>query len=190
MQHVRHLASAALLSAICTGVALAQRPNLKSKIQSDSEAEGMLDAHALAVSPAAPASVFLAVRMGVFQSDDQAGHWRDVEVGRFSPLTYARDIRVSPHDSRTLYACLSPAARSQDGSLYRSPDLGKTWSRLDHGVKARATMMALALNPADADEVHCVSRVGQVFSTRDGGKSWRESPLPSGVEDVYAIAAR
>jgi len=171
-------------------VALAGRANLKSKIQSDSEAEGMLDAHALAVSPAAPASVFLAVRMGVFQSDDQATHWRDVEVGRFSPLTYARDIRVSPHDSRTLYACLSPAARSQDGSLYRSPDLGKTWSRLDHGVKARATMMALALNPADADEVHCVSRVGQVFSTRDGCRSWRESPLPSGVEDVYAIAAR
>src|SRR6185295_7362592 len=84
----------------CSGdlVTLAEKPNLKSKIQSDSEAEGMLDAHALAVSPAAPNSVFLAVRMGVFQSDDQAGHWRDVEVGRFSPLTYARDIRVSPHD--------------------------------------------------------------------------------------------
>ena len=44
-------------------VALAERPNLKSKIQSDSEAEGMLDAHALAVSPAAPGSVFLAVRL-------------------------------------------------------------------------------------------------------------------------------
>jgi photosystem II stability/assembly factor-like uncharacterized protein len=171
-------------------VTLAARPQLRSKIQSDNEAEGMLDAHALAVSPAAPGSVFLAVRMGVFQSDDQAAHWRDVEVGRFSPLTYARDIRVSPHDPRALYACLSPASRSQDGSLYRSADLGKTWSRLDHGVKARATMMALALNPADASEVHCVSRCGQVFTTRDGGKSWGESLLPSGVEDVYAIAAR
>jgi photosystem II stability/assembly factor-like uncharacterized protein len=171
-------------------VSLAQKPHLKSRIQSDSEAEGMLDAHALAVSSAAPGSVFLAVRMGIFQSDDQAAHWRDVEVGRFSPLTYGRDIRVSPHEPRMLYACLSPAARSQDGSLYRSPDLGKTWSRLDHSVKARATMMALALDPADPHQVHCASRCGQVFSTTDGGRSWRESLLPAGVLDVYALAAR
>ncbi len=169
-------------------VALAERPNLKSKIQSDSEAEGMLDAHALAVTDAAPGTVFLAVRMGMFQSDDRGKSWRDMEVGRFSPLTYARDVRVSPHDARTLYACLSPAARSQDGSLYRTTDLGKSWTRVDHDVKARATMMALALDPHDADRVHCVSRCGQVFSTRDGGKSWRESLLPAGVQDVYALA--
>ena len=171
-------------------VSLAERPHLRSRIQSDSEAEGMLDAHALAVSPAAPSSVFLAVRMGVFQSDDQAAHWRDVEVGRFSPLTYARDIRVSPHDPRTLYACLSPAARSQDGSLYRSADLGRTWERMDRGVKAQATMMALALDPRDREHVACVSRCGQVFSTADGGRTWRESLLPDGVKDVYALAAR
>ena len=45
-------------------------------------------------------------------------------MGRFSPLTYSRDVRVSPHDPRVLYACLSPAARSEDGSLYRS----RTWA--------------------------------------------------------------
>jgi len=171
-------------------VALAERPNLKSKIQSDSFAEGMLDAHALAVSPAAPGSVFLAVRMGMFRSDDRGESWRDMEVGRFSPLTYARDVRVSPHDPRTLYACLSPAARSEDGSLYRTSDLGQSWARVDHGVKARATMMALALDAGDPNHVACVSRCGQVFSTADGGQSWRESLLPDGVKDVYALAAR
>ena len=102
----------------------ADNANLKSMIQSDSEAEGMLDAHALAVSSAAPGNVFLAVRMGLFRSDDRGKSWRDMEIGRFSPLTYGRDIRVSPHDPRTLYAALSPAARSKDGSLYRSTDLG------------------------------------------------------------------
>ncbi|MBM3219757.1 MAG: hypothetical protein FJZ38_13970 [Candidatus Rokubacteria bacterium] len=165
---------------------LAERPNLKSKIQSDSEAEGMLDAHALLVSDAAPSSVFLAVRMGLFRSDDRGKTWQDMEVGRFSPLTYGRDIRVSPQDANVLYAALSPAARSQDGSVYRSADLGRTWTRFDHGVKAHATMMSLALHPRDAAQVYCVSRCGQVFGTRDGGKSWRESPLP--VDDVYAIA--
>jgi photosystem II stability/assembly factor-like uncharacterized protein len=169
-------------------VELAQRPHLKSKIQSDTEIEGMMDGHALCTSSAQPGTVFLAVRMGLFRSDDRGESWRDMEVGRFSPLTYSRDVRVSPQDPRVLYACLSPAARSEDGSLYRSQDLGETWARFDHGIKAEATMMAVALHPRDAAQVHCVSRCGQVFSTLDGGASWREHRLPEGVGDVYACA--
>jgi photosystem II stability/assembly factor-like uncharacterized protein len=167
---------------------LAERPHLRSRIQSDSDAEGMLDTHALCVSPARPGTVFLAVRMGLFQSDDRGATWRDLEVGRFSPLTYARDVRVAPHDPRTLYACLSPASRSEAGSLYRSLDLGRTWARLDHGVTARSTMMAVALHPRDPEQIFCVARLGQVFGTRDGGGTWHESHLPDGVADVYAIA--
>lgn len=169
-------------------VALAEKPHLKSKLQSDSEAEGMLDAHALLVSDAAPGAVFLAGRMGLFRSDDHGTTWQDMEIGRFSPLTYGRDIRVSPRDPSVLYACLSPAARSEDGSLYRSADLGRTWKRFDHGVKARATMMSVALHPHDPAQVYCASRAGQVFGTRDGGRTWSESQLPDGVDDVYAIA--
>jgi photosystem II stability/assembly factor-like uncharacterized protein len=131
--------------------------------------------------------VFLAVRMGLFQSDDRGSSWRDMQIGRFSPLTYGRDIRVSPQDPRTLYACLSPAARSEDGSLYRSRDLGQTWTRFDHGVKAERTMMAVALHPRDPDQVYGVSRSGQVFGTEDGGRTWREHRVPD-VQDVYALA--
>ena len=169
-------------------VKLAERPHLKSKIQSDTDIEGMMDGHALCVSAAQPGTVFLAVRMGLFRSDNQGMGWEDMEVGRFSPLTYARDVHVSPHDPRELYACLSPAARSEDGSLYRSRDLGTTWQRFDQGVKARSTMMALALHGRDRDQVFCTCRHGQVFGTQDGGRSWREYQLPDGVTDVYALA--
>ncbi len=169
-------------------VELSERPRLKSRIQSESDSEGMLDGHALCMSAARAGTVFLAVRMGLFRSADRGGTWQDMEVGRFSPLTYARDVRVSPRDPRVLYACLSPAARSQDGSLYRSQDLGETWTRFDHGVKADRTMMAVALHPRDPDQVYCVSRSGQVFGTQDGGRTWDEHRLPEGVEDVYAIA--
>ena len=169
-------------------VDLAAKPHLKSRILSDTDAEGMLDGHALVVSPADPGAVYIAVRMGLFRSPDKGGHWEDMEVGRFSPLTYGRDIRVSPQDPKTLYACLSPAARSEDGSLWKSPDLGKTWSRVDHGVKANSTLMGVALHPSNPDVVHCVSRFGQIFGTTDGGKSWRETRLPEGCQDTYAIA--
>jgi len=169
-------------------IKLADKPHLKSRIVSDTEIEGMMDTHALCMSSAAPGTVFLAVRMGVFRSTDRGANWEDMEIGRFSPLTYSRDICVSPHNPRTLFTALSPAARSEDGSLYRSDDLGGTWRRIDRGIKAKATMMSVALHAKDPDQVYCVSRCGQVFGTQDGGQRWEEYPLPEGTADAYTVA--
>ena len=110
-----------------------------------------------------------------------------MEVGRFSPLTYARDVHVSPQDPCVMYACLSPAARSKAGSVYRSADQGETWTRFGHDVTADSTMMAVGLHPRDPDQVYCVSRSGQMFGTTDGGRNWKEERL-DGVQDVYAVA--
>ena len=174
----------------CTAdlIRFCEDPKYRSRIGSQTEIEGMLDGHALAVSAAAPGAVFLANRMGLFRSDDRGEHWRDMEINRFSPLTYGRDIRVSPHDPKVMYACLSPAARSTDGSIYRTDDVGQTWKRFDNGVKAEATMMGVAVHPRDPNQVYGVSRFGQVFATQDGGRNWSESRLPDGVRDVYAVA--
>src|SRR5262249_20797873 len=101
-------------------------PRLRSKLVSDTEAEGMLDGHAVCTSAADPDSIIIAVRMGLFRSEDQGKSWQDMRVDRFSPFTYGRDIRVSPQDPNTLYACLSVAASSKDGALYCSQDVGKT----------------------------------------------------------------
>ncbi|MGH7389770.1 MAG: WD40/YVTN/BNR-like repeat-containing protein [Candidatus Rokuibacteriota bacterium] len=166
---------------------LAERPHLKSRIDSDTDIEGMLDGHALCVSGARPGTVFLAVRMGLFRSPDRGATWHDMEVGRFSPLTYARDVRVSPQDPRVMYACLSPAARSTAGSLYRSPDVGETWTRFDHDVTADSTMMAVGLHPRDPGQVYGISRSGQVFGTLDAGRTWQADRV-EGVQDAYAVA--
>jgi photosystem II stability/assembly factor-like uncharacterized protein len=169
-------------------VKLADRPHLKSRIVSDTETEGMLDGHAMTMTPAEPDTVFLAARMGLFRSADQGRSWQDMEVGRFSPVTYGRDIRVSPQDPRVLYSCLSVAANSSFGSLYRSDDVGQSWTRVDEGTDPRSTLMAVALHPRDANQIYTVARNGQVFGTQDGGGSWTEFPLPEQVKQVYALA--
>jgi photosystem II stability/assembly factor-like uncharacterized protein len=166
----------------------AAQEKYQSRIVSQTEVEGMLDGHALTVSAAAPGSVFLANRMGLFRSDDGGAHWADIDVGRFSPLTYGRDLRTSPHDPRVMYAALSPAFASSDGGIFRSDDIGRTWRRFDHGVKADSTMMGVAIDPNDARYVCGVSKSGQVFVTSDGGDSWSEARLPAGTGDCYAVA--
>ena len=168
---------------------LSDRPHLRSAIvQKESHAEGMLDGHAIAISPASPDAPIVALRMGLFRTRDGGGSWEDLEVGRFSPTTYARDIRASPHDADTLYAALSVAADSRDGGVYRSTDAGETWQRFDR-VQVNGTIMSVGLHPCYPDQVCIGARYdGEIFATADGGETWQACPLPGPVKDIYAVA--
>ena len=171
-------------------VELSTLPHLSSRIVQDvSDAEGMLDGHAITISPADPDSPIIALRMGLFRTRDGGTTWQDMEMGRFSPTTYARDVKVSPHDPNTLYAALSVAAASHDGGVYRSRDAGETWSRFDK-VQVHGTIMSVGLHTGDPDQVYVAARYqGEVFGTRDGGATWDAISLPGPVQDIYAVAA-
>lgn len=168
-------------------VAFAQQPHLKSQILSDNDTEGMLDLHALAVSPTEPGTVWIANRMGLFVSKDRGDNWREFGIGRFSELTYGRDFMVSPHDPAVYLAALSESSRGHAGSLYRSGDKGATWQRLDHDISIDSTVMKMAVSPRDPGRIFCAARLGQVFGTEDGGASWLAVPLPPDVVDVRTV---
>ena len=140
------------------------------------------------VTPAAPGVGFLATRMGIFRTADDGSSWQGLDVGRFSPLTYCRDVKVSPHDPRVLYATLSDQALGKLGTLYRSDDVGATWTRYDR-FSATSTLMKVAPSPDSADEVWCATRQGDVYGTVDGGATWLELPLPTGGRDIYSLVS-
>lgn len=169
-------------------IELAKLPHLKSSILTKNDAEGMLDGHAITISPAEPDAVVLACRMGLFKSTDRGRTWQDMEMKRFSPVTYGRDVKVSAKHPKTVYAALSVAAASHDGLVVRSDDAGQTWKRFDN-VQVHGTIMSVALNDRNPDEVLIGARYeGEVFGTRDGGKSWVKTPLPGPVKDIYCLA--
>jgi hypothetical protein len=165
----------------------ARQDRYKSRIGSDIDSEGMMDSHALVISRARPGTLFLANRMGLFRSGDRGESWQDMDIGRFSPLTYARDICITPHDEHTLLGAFSRAAVSDEGSLYRSTDLGESWQRFDRNVAMNSTLMTVSISASSDQRVFCAARRGQVFGTEDGGASWLQWPLPQGVEGVYAV---
>ncbi len=48
--------------------------------------------------------------------------------------------------------------------------------------------MTLSVSGQDPDRICFAARLGQVFGTEDGGKTWEAMPLPEGVTDVRAVA--
>src|SRR5438132_116342 len=162
---------------------------------------GDADIWSVLVHPKDPRRIYAgASPIAVFRSDDGGDHWKqtaDPALPNRVHMAFAcRVMRldVDPNHPDEVYAtmaangALSPAARSTDGSIYKSEDVGQSWTRFDHGIKADATMMGVIVHPKDPNQVYGISRVGQVFGTTDGGKSWSESRLPEGVRDCYAIA--
>jgi photosystem II stability/assembly factor-like uncharacterized protein len=170
-------------------VTLSEQPELRSAILTKDPAEGMLDVHALCVSPAAPETPVLALRMGLFRGGHRGETWTDLKIGQHAAhLRYGRDIVVAPWNASVLFACVADSARGSEGRLYKSDDVGATWSQLDRGITVRGTMMGVALDGSDPLSIHCVARNGQTLSSRDGGQSWREYPLPEVAGAAVAVA--
>jgi photosystem II stability/assembly factor-like uncharacterized protein len=48
--------------------------------------------------------------------------------------------------------------------------------------------MSVSLHPRDSKQVYIAARYGEVFGTQDCGETWNETPLPSGVQHIYALA--
>jgi len=166
---------------------MSKQAHLKSKILSDNETEGMLDLHALIVSPTEPGTVWIANRMGLFVSRNRGKNWNEFGIRRYSEYTYGRDIIVSPHDPAVYVAALSASARGDAGSVSLTRDKGTTWKRLDHDVSIDSTVMKVAVSERDPDRIFCAARLGQIFGTEDGGATWNALPMPPDVSDVRAI---
>lgn len=152
----------------------------------DDPSEGMHDAHAVMTTPANPDVVYYACRMGVFTSDDLGKTLTDLEVSRFAPFKYTRDIRFNPQDPERLYVCFSISSRSEAGAMFRSDDLGKTWERFFPEENAKSTVMGFGTHVSEPGGVAAITRHFQVFYTMDDGASWHEKRLPDEAGDGFS----
>jgi photosystem II stability/assembly factor-like uncharacterized protein len=74
------------------------------------------------------------------------------------------------------------------GGLLRSTDLGETWQRIDRGITAGSATVGVTVHPQDPDQISFCTRRGEVFSTRNGGATWSEHPLPASATKVICVA--
>ncbi|MBN1919471.1 MAG: hypothetical protein JW889_16360 [Verrucomicrobia bacterium] len=62
-------------------------------------------------------------------------------------------------------------------TLFRSRDLGVTWTELDH-LNVEGKLKFITVHPLDAKTVMAVERNGRLHVSRDAGETWRVVQLP------------
>ena len=142
--------------------------------------------------PRNPASLFAGAERGLFHSDDCGVHWQRIDSALNDLAVWKLVADTSNPD--IMYAGTGSPTRA---IFFRSRDGGRSWERTSlempekcAGV-SRPRMLAIAINPGDAQDVWAGVEEGGLFRTRDGGDSWErideqwaEHP---GSSDVHSI---
>ncbi|MBI3327689.1 MAG: hypothetical protein HYZ81_13440 [Nitrospinae bacterium] len=144
-----------------------------------------LDIHDLCVSASSPPTLHVATASDIFRSRDWGEHWEAVRLKERLPMTYIRALHVAPHNHEVLYAAAGMAPFGEDGALYRSTDLGETWSRFDSGSIPRSTVWTIAVNPIQPRRIFAGTLQGHVLRTFDEGRVWEEHTTP--FEELRAL---
>lgn len=130
---------------------------------------------AVAFAPGEPGTVYAAgSRIGVFVSRDGGQTWQ--EASRGLPAKAVAALAVGP--SRRLLAWVV------GGGLYQSADGGASWQAVQSGLDASWPVVAIAIDPLDANHVLLSMAQpgqtgwdGQLLSSADGGRTWSRSDI-------------
>jgi len=138
--------------------------------------------HKIAMHPARPERLFLQNHWGIYRSDDSSENWKDIANGVPSDFGFAMVTHPRNPDCVYIVPVESDQFRcSCDGRLrvYRTRNGGESWEPLVRGLPQkqayetvlRDAMTADSLDPAG---IHFGTRSGQLFGSRDEGKTWNK----------------
>jgi photosystem II stability/assembly factor-like uncharacterized protein len=136
---------------------------------------------AIAAHAANPSTVYLSTDQRVYQSADAGAHWTPAGLsGAFYLLL--------PTSASSVAYVTANATSSNDNSLYRTTDGGRSWVR----VALPGQVVSLSVNRNDPMALYAVTWSGTVgiHRTTNGGDSWEllANPLAlgRGISDVVA----
>ena len=145
--------------------------------------------HKIALHPARPERLFLQNHRGIYRSDNCADSWTDIANG--VPSDFGFPIVMHPHNPDCAYVVPVESEEfrcSCDGRLrvYRTRNAGASWEPLMRGLpqkQAYETVLrdAMTADSYDPAGLYFGTRSGQLFGSRDEGKTWQKihDSLPS-----------
>lgn len=145
------------------------------------------DVHQVATSPAAPERVYANTARAVFISEDRGDSWRD--CGADLGHRYGRAIAVDPSDPDLILASVSDGPHEDHdvrGQLWRSEDVGRTWTHVTEGFPASNPRNINTLRIGFSHGGLAWASVGAIlYMGRDRARRWSEFwTAPEGIESI------
>jgi len=147
--------------------------------------------HKIVMHPARPERLFLQSHWGLYRSDNSAENWFDIANGvpsdfGFALITHPRNpdcVYILPVESDEFRCACEGRLR-----VYRTRNSGASWEPLMRGLpqkRAYETVLrdAMTADSFDPVGIYFGTRSGQLFGSRDEGKTWHRilEGLPSVV---------
>lgn len=160
----------------------AQNHGIRALFMPDKYPEFGQCVHKIAMHPSRPERLFLQNHWGIYRTDNSAETWTDIANG--VPSDFGFPMVMHPHNPDCAYVVPveSEGFRcSCDGRLrvYRTRNAGASWEPLQRGLpqkNAYETVLrdSLTADSYDPHGLYLGTRSGQLFSSRDEGKSWHK----------------
>jgi photosystem II stability/assembly factor-like uncharacterized protein len=153
--------------------------------------------HKLVMSPVDSERLYQQNHVGMHRSDDAGRSW--VEITEGLPTEFGFAAAAHPHDRDVFYVIPLDPGHGRcmpDGqaAVWRTPDAGTTWERLDRGLPQRDAYLGvlregLAIDTHEVPGLYFGTSTGQLFASTDEGESWNELAgyLPSITSVEVAI---
>jgi photosystem II stability/assembly factor-like uncharacterized protein len=142
---------------------------------------GLGDGFAFGPSPAA---------IGFFKSTDGGTTWANTGLTNAAVIVLA----IDPTNSSTLYAVTQGIYTKPSGfrGMFKSTDAGATWSPINNGLDrlalVGATIVSLAIDPANPSTLYAATSGDGVYRTSDGGANWVSCNDGLPTFDIRAVA--
>ncbi len=137
--------------------------------------------HHLERAPRRPERLFLQFHGGVYRSDDAGASWTDIAAGL--PHDFGFPVVLDPADPDSAYVIpVTTADRVTDGDVvvWETRDAGTTWIARTRGLPQGNAYLSIlrqsfaATGAGDSLELYFGATSGEIFGSRDAGRSWFE----------------
>ncbi len=147
-----------------------------------------LDIHGLAVVPGPTKTLVASTNNDVCLTTDMQ-NWTPLNVRAHYPWPYCRGVLHQSNGENSIWVGAGNGPPGDEGGLFQTSDLGKTWQRADLGGLANSTIWAVVSNPALPDWIVAYSVAGQLYLSTDGGQTWTKLEREFGEVRAVALAA-
>ncbi len=133
------------------------------------------DVHSVRVLPNHGRKVVICICVNaIYRSLDDGQTWEGVNPNEAFGFYYARATAVPAGSEDTLYLSVSDGTPGTTSQILVSRDAAESWQVLPLPQQPNSCIWAIHVNPADANQVVIGTKYGYVFTSNNGGKSWKK----------------